>query len=267
MEEKENKKDISNNSQVGNENALSFLKVDSLRRGSYALSLLLKTDDIIVGIDKGAFRGTQKLLNEKLKENSETVLTILRKDVFFNLLAKGPLGIKLVETSSDEDASILEKVKSYLANIKSFENFKEFEVFRGKNNMYNIIEVNENSLFASLFPLVWFLHYKLYLPLFLIVLLFILLGSVAWWLFLSSWIILTIYMNKGSMSILRAYCLFNEMRVYSKIYSENIKDVQLIIRQIDKKSNYTFPLIEPPIIEENKNKELKKGDDLAVQPS
>ena len=79
------------------------------------------------------------------------------------------------------------------------------------------------TLFASLFPLVWFLHYKLYLPLFLIVLLFILLGSVAWWLFLSSWIILTIYMNKGSMFILRAYCLFNEMRVYSKIYSENIK--------------------------------------------
>ena len=106
--------------------------------------------------------------------------------------------------------------------------------------MYNIIEVNENSLFASLFPLVWFLHYKLYLPLFLIVLLFILLGSVEWWLFLSSWIILTIYMNKGSMSILRAYCLFNEMRVHSKIYtvnSESIKDVQLTIRQIDNKSH------------------------------
>ena len=77
----ENKKDISNNSQVGNDNALSFLKVDSLK-GSYALSLLLRTDDIIVGIDKVAFRGTQKLLNEQLKENSETVLTILRKDVF-----------------------------------------------------------------------------------------------------------------------------------------------------------------------------------------
>ena len=125
--------------------------------------------------------------------------------------------------------------------------------------MYNIIEVNENSLFASLFPLVWFFHYKLYFPLFLIVLLFILLGSVEWWLFLSSWIILTVYMNKGSMSILRAYCLFNEMRLHSKIYSENIKDVQLIIRQIDKKSNYTFPLIEPPVIEEKKKKRnLKK---------
>ncbi len=76
-------------------------------------------------------------------------------------------------------------------------------------------------------------------------------------------------MNKGSMSILRAYCLFNEMRVYSKIYSESIKDVQVIIRQIDNKSNYTFPLIEPPVIEEKEkeNKEVKKSDDLAAQPS
>ena len=64
----------------------------------------------------------------RIKRNSETVLTILRKDVF-NLLAKGLRNV-LVETSSDEDASILGKVKSYLANIK-LENFKEF-VFGGK---------------------------------------------------------------------------------------------------------------------------------------
>ena len=68
--------------------------------------MLLRTDDIIVGVNKIPFRGTQKLLNEKLKENSETVKTISRKNVLFNVLAKGPLGIKLVETSSDEDAAI-----------------------------------------------------------------------------------------------------------------------------------------------------------------
>ena len=91
------------------------------------------------------------------------------------------------------------------------------------------------------------------------------LGSVQWWLFLSSWIIFTVYMTKGSMSILRAYCLFNEMRIYAKIYAENIKDVQLIVRQIDKKSNYTFPLIDPPILEEEKEK-IEKPE-LAVQAS
>ncbi len=259
----DNTKDIADNSQ---DNSVSFLKVDALRRGSHAIALLLRTDDIIVGIDKIPFRGTQKLLNEKLKENSETVLTISRKNVFFNVLAKGPLGIKLVETSSDEDATMLDKVKSYLDNIKNFDNYKEYEVFRGQKNMYNILEVNERSLFASLFPLVWFFHNKLYLPLFLIVILFILLGSVEWWLFLSSWIILTIYMTKGSMSILRSYCLFNEMRIHTKLYAENIKDVQLVIRQIDKKSNYTFPLIDPPVLEDDNKKEENKQE-LAAQAS
>ena len=43
---------------------------------------LLRTDDIIVGVNKIPFRGTQKLLNEKLKENTETVITISRKNVF-----------------------------------------------------------------------------------------------------------------------------------------------------------------------------------------
>ncbi len=256
-----NSQEAKNNSADKNDSAVSFLKVDALRRGSHALSLLLRTDDIIVAVNKIPFRGTQKVLNEKLKESTENILTVYRKNVFFNVLASGPLGIKLIETSSDEDEAILEKLKSYLDNIKSFEDYKEFEAFRGKKNMYNILEVNEGSLFASLFPLVWFFHNKLYFPLFLIIILFILLGSVEWWLFLSSWVILTIYMTKGSMSILRSYCLFNEMRIYLKIYAENIKDVQLVIRELDKKSNYTFPLIDPPVLEE------KNKTDLAAQPS
>ena len=64
--------------------------------------------------------------------------------------------------------AILEKVKSYLDNIKSFENYKEFEVFKGRKNMYNILEVNEDLYLPHYFHLVWFFHYKLYLPLFLI---------------------------------------------------------------------------------------------------
>ncbi|MDC3024447.1 hypothetical protein OA264_03140 [Alphaproteobacteria bacterium] len=261
----ENKVDIINDSSDIKDSSVSFLKIDALRKNSHAFTLLLRTDDIIVGVDKTTFRGTQKLLNQILKDNSETVLTILRKNTYFNVLAKGPLGIKLIETNSDDDASILENVKSYLDNIENFENYKEFEVFRGKKNLYNILEVNESSLFASLFPLVWLFHNKLYLPLFLIVMVFILLGSVQWWLFMASWIILTVYMTKGSMSILRSYCLYNEMRVYAKIYAENLKAVQLVIRQIDKKSHYTFPLIDPPILEENKEKDKKT--DLAAQPS
>ena len=266
---KDNHQDIKDDSQAKKPSAggVSFLKVDALVRGSHALSLFLKTDDIIVGIDKKTFRGTQKLLNETLKDNSKTVLTVFRKDTFFNVIATRPLGISLLETGSDEDALILEKVTTYLDKIKSFDNFKEYEVFRGKGHRYNILEVNEASLFASLFPLIWFFHYKLYLPLFLIIMLFILLGAIEWWLFLASWVILTIYMSKGSMSMLRGYCMFNEMRMFSKVYAESSKDVQLIIRELDKKSNFIFPQIPPPELEEDKKVKDTEEDNLSPQAS
>ena len=114
---------------------VSFLKIDALTKGSHALSVFLKTNDIIVGVDKKVFRGTQKTLNDILKEREKTAITIFRKNSFFNVLVNGPLGIKLLETSSDEDEEILKKVQDYLDKIDNFENFKEFEVFRGKGNI------------------------------------------------------------------------------------------------------------------------------------
>ena len=54
----DNTKDVADNSQ---DNSVSFLKVDALRRGSYAFGLLLeRTDDIIVGVDKIPFRENPK---------------------------------------------------------------------------------------------------------------------------------------------------------------------------------------------------------------
>ena len=48
MEEKENTINVENSTK-NNSEEVSFLKVDALTRGSYGLSLLLKTKDIIVG--------------------------------------------------------------------------------------------------------------------------------------------------------------------------------------------------------------------------
>ena len=75
---------------------------------------------------------------------------------------------------------------------------------------------------------------------------FLLLGSIAWWLFLAAWVILTIYMSKGATSLLRGYFLFQELRPYMKVYASSNKSAQEIIRSIDKKSNYRFPFIDPP---------------------
>ena len=97
---------------------------------------------------------------------------------------------------------------------------------------------------------------------------FLLLGSIAWWLFLAAWVILTIYMSRGSMSLLRGYCLFQEMRPYMKLYAFSNKQAQEVIRSLDKKSNYRFPFIEAPSPEnkiEEKDKEEKNKVEEAPQ--
>tara|TARA_B100002052_G_C15825451_1_gene572644 strand:- start:18 stop:818 length:801 start_codon:yes stop_codon:yes gene_type:complete len=245
-------------------NQLNFLKIDLLQRNSHALSLMLRNEDVIVGLNGKTFRGTQKILNQKLKDEDTKIITIFRKEIFFNVKADGPLGIKLLEVGSEEADELLKKTEEYFKSINDLKEYREFEIYRGKNNFYDIIEIQDNSLLASLLPFIWFYHHRLYSPLFLMLATFLLLGSIAWWLFLAAWVILTIYMSKGSMSLLRGYCLFQEMRPFMKVYAFSNKQVQEIIRSLDKKSNFRFPFIAPPEIiediEENKklsDKEIK----------
>ena len=243
------------------EEHLGFLKVDKLVRRSHAMNLLLRTDDIIVGFNGNIFKGSQKTLNQQLNVEEIKILTIFRKDIFFNIKASGPLGIKLLEVGHEESNDIMDRAKKYFEKVKSFDNFKEFDVYKGKNNYYDVLEINDASLMASLLPFVWFIHHKLYSPLLLLTAAFLLLGSIAWWLFLAAWVIMTIYMSKSSMSMLRGYCLFQEMRPYMKIFSNSNQSVQNIIRTIDKKSKYRFQLIDLPDLEKE-SEELETNDNL-----
>ena len=55
-----------NNKNVSDKNDLvAFVKVEQLRKGSLGLHLLLRPDDIIVGVNKEIFRGGQKALNQQ----------------------------------------------------------------------------------------------------------------------------------------------------------------------------------------------------------
>ena len=68
------------------------------------------------------------------------------------------------------------------------------------------------------------------------------------------------------MSLLRGYCLFQEMKPYIKVYAFSIKQAQEIIRNLDKKSNYRFPFIAPPEVIEN-TEENKALNDKEIKAS
>ena len=69
------KSNIKSNKEI-DANQVNFLKVDQLKRGSHALSLMLRNEDIIVGLNGKIFRGTQKILNQQLKDDEKKIITI-----------------------------------------------------------------------------------------------------------------------------------------------------------------------------------------------
>ena len=69
------------------------------------------------------------------------------------------------------------------------------------------------------------------------------------------------------MSLLRGYCLLQELRPFMKVFALSNKSAQEIVRNLDKKSNYRFPFIEPPekIEDQETNKDIGDKDMKASQ--
>ena len=69
----------------------SFLiKVDKIRKKSYANSIFLKPDDVIVALNNQFYIYGEKRFIEELKDlkksNERAILTILRNDIFIDII-------------------------------------------------------------------------------------------------------------------------------------------------------------------------------------
>ena len=95
-------------------------------------------------------------MSQQLKLEDFKVLTIFRKNTFFNIKAQGPLGTNLIEAGNEEIENLVVNTENYFKNNQNFDDYREFEVYKGKNNFYDVLEVNDTSLLASLLPFIWF---------------------------------------------------------------------------------------------------------------
>ena len=71
-----------------------LVKIDKVRKRSYAGFLLLKQDDIIVAINNQFYTFGETKLTEELKDlknNEKAIMTILRDNVFFDVIVSNSL--------------------------------------------------------------------------------------------------------------------------------------------------------------------------------
>ncbi len=242
---------------------LSFLKIDSVRANSVAGSLMLKEDDIIVAIDGIPFFGSSEKLNETLRENKEKqcIITIARKDYLFEVGAFSSLGVKFKETTPEEKEHIDEVFKEH--DLENIDSFIKYEIYRDLRRNYKTVDTSP-AIMSTILPPVWLMHQRLYAPLALLVMSYILLYTISPWLFLIGWILVTVYMSKSATNLLRSSALMGNSGLWMIISANNLTKVQKIIRSFDPKAKFSFSLVGPPIDNEEEKEKQKDNVEEAV---
>ena len=107
--------------------AASFLKISELKLKCRAKNLRLKEDDVIVAVDGKPFHGSilefTSILSE---EDKQTLLTLRRQDIFFEVMTFGSLGCTFKFTTPEETIEIEKALNQH--QIFPLESYKIFEV-------------------------------------------------------------------------------------------------------------------------------------------
>ena len=95
-----------------------LIKVDKIRKKSYATYIFLKPDDVIVALNNQFYTFGEKKFVEELKDlkksNERAILTILRNEIFIDIILENSLGCGFVTTDSNET----EKIKNQFSKKK-----------------------------------------------------------------------------------------------------------------------------------------------------
>jgi len=87
-----------------------LIKIDKIRKKSYANSIFLKPDDVIVALNNQFYTYGEKKFVEELKDlkksKERAILTILRNEIFIDIIIDNSLGCGFITTESNETEKI-----------------------------------------------------------------------------------------------------------------------------------------------------------------
>ena len=229
----------------------SFLKISELKLKCRARNLRLKDDDVIVAVDGEPFHGTiLEFTNILAEEDKKTLLTIKRSDIIFELFAFGTLGTKFKFTNPEETIEIEKSFENH--TIHPLEEYNIFEILRDLRRKIDIIDASPSSL-SWIFPPFWLIQNKLWEVLLVAISVYLITLSVAWWMFVITWILLALYFKKGQTTILRSFSIYRDKHFWLVLAAKDEEEIQKICRKLDPKCTFDYPLV-PPLEEVPKKK-------------
>ena len=201
----------------------------------------LEEDDILVAIDgKPYLDGPQRLRSTFLQaqdQESKWLLTFYRAGVLFDILIDHPIKSSFgYSTKKETDFVLTEFQKHAFGDFQSYENF---EIYRDKTGKCDVLSFAPDPL-AWMVPPLWLLKYRLYPPLVVVSIVYLLTFTVNVYFFMATAIILAVYINRAQNNLMRSFTMFEDKYHYMTVAASNEIDVNLIVKRMDPNNKIRF---------------------------
>ena len=234
----------------GEQPATTYIMIKELRTMSRARSLRLQPEDLIVAIDGAPFhKDIETFLDIMFECDPENgrVLTIWRKGILFNVIARGPLGCILEHAKPDVSDKATEDFQTF--NVDPIESYSTFEVLRDIYRNCMALDTRLSPM-AMIFPPLWLLQNRLWEVL---IATFLIYGStlaVHWLLFILAYVLLSMYFRKAHLVLRRSFAMMRGRHIWLVVAEKSELEVQRLCRRMDPKCVFVPDLVGPPVVDE-----------------
>ena len=182
----------------------------------------------------------QNLINKfNMEEGDEAkwLLTFWRDGEVFDILLTSPIQSKFGLATEEETTWALDQFKTHI--FGDFESYQNFEIFRDKNSVCDILSMEKDPL-AAFLPLLWCLKFRLFPPFAALAAAYLVTFFINIYLFIITYLVLSRFFSVSQQNILRSFSVFAGKSHYMTIASTNENDVSAIIKKIDIKNKIRF---------------------------
>ena len=201
----------------------------------------LQESDILVAVDGKIYRDGPAKLREIFESKAGTeakwLLSFWRDGQIFDILITAPIQSQFGLATEQETQWALEQFEEHV--FTDFDSYQNYEVYRDGRGVCDILSMEKDPM-AFMFPVFWCMKYRLYPPLFVLLVSYGITIFVNIFLFLITYIVLSRFVYLSQNNIMRSFTLFESKNHYMTIASSNEQDVSALVKKIDPKNKIRF---------------------------
>ena len=201
----------------------------------------LQESDILVAVDGKIYRDGPAKLREifesRTGEAAKWLLSFWRDGQIFDILVKAPIQSQFGLATQQETDWALEEFEEHV--YAEFDAYQNYEVYRDPHGVCDILSMEKDPI-TFLFPVMWCLKYRLYPPLFVLLVSYGITLFVNEILFLITYLVLSRFVYLSQNNIMRSFTLFENKSHYMTIAASNENDVSVLLKKIDPNNKIRF---------------------------